>query len=53
LPDDTFNVENAIIATTGHRTSYLIDPQYQARDWLVLFYKIKSEFIFETASGEK
>lgn len=43
LPNDSFNVENAIITMTSHRTSYLIDPQYQARSWLVEFLKIKPE----------
>ena len=35
LPSDDFSVENAIICTQSQRWSFMIDPQNQAKNWLM------------------
>lgn len=52
LPEDNFSVENAIMILKGHRTAYILDPQYQAYDWIVSQNKVKSQYIFENPSGD-
>lgn len=43
LPNDDVSIENAIITLNSHRTCYIIDPQYQAKDWLINQLNIKQE----------
>ena len=38
LPSDTLSVQNAILVTTSSRYPLLIDPQDQAKNWLVNMY---------------
>jgi len=52
LPNDDISIENAIITLNSDRTCYLIDPQYQAKDWLINQLNIKPEYIFDKPEGD-
>jgi len=47
LPSDKVSIDNAIMTTRAHRWPLLIDPQFQALNWLKKMNKTpENEFAF-------